>query len=445
MRSPRTKAGAIKAGGEFARRRCALMRMLGKGALAVIPAAPTASRTRDVDHPYRQHSDFAYLTGFCEPDAIAVFAPGSPERRGGEYILFCRPRDAQREIWDGAFAGCRGAVRDFGADRAFPIGDFDRVFPELAAKCARIYLPMDGEETPHRHLLRLLRHPLRQSGGRRELLALEEPVHEMRLRKSRGETALMRRAAVISATAHRRAMRACRPGVFEYQLAAEIHYEFERADAVPAYPSIVAGGVNACTLHYTRNGDALRDGDLLLIDAGAECQLYASDITRTFPVGGRFRPVQRELYEVVLEAQSAAIGEVRPGNTWEDVHGAAVRTLTRGLVALGLLRGQVRRLIAAREYQRFYMHRTGHWLGMEVHDVGCYSDGVHPRRFEPGMVLTVEPGLYIRTGADVPRRWRNTGIRIEDDLVVTKDGARVLSDGVPKDPDEIEALVSAGG
>ncbi len=427
------------------------MRALGRDCAAVVPAAAVVNRSGGVAYPYRQNSDFAYLTGFCEPAAIAVFTPG---RRDGEYVLFCLPRDEQRELWDGPRAGCRGAVRDFGADKAFPIEDFDAVFPRLIKGRTRICLPLDDPadgavddplddaETPHRRLFSRLR---RLGLRRRSRFALEGLTHEMRLRKSRAEIALMRKAAVIAAAAHRRAMRACRPGMFEYQLAAEIHCEFEGAAAVPAYPSIVGGGANACVLHYTRNADVLNDGDLVLIDAGAEYQLYASDVTRTFPVGGRFKPAQRELYELVLEAQRAAIGKVRAGNTWNDVHGAAVRALTTGLVALGLLKGRVQRLIRDGEYRRFYMHHTGHWLGMDVHDVGGVSDGARARRFEPGMVLTVEPGLYIRPGAGVARRWRNLGIRIEDDVAVTADGARVLSDGVPKEPDEIEALASAGG
>ncbi len=435
--SRKTAKTVIDGGAEFARRRRALMRALGRGALAVVPAAPTARRNGDVDYLYRQSSDFASLTGFCEPEAVAVFAPG---RKDGEYILFCLPRDKQREMWDGPRVGCRGAVRDFGADQAFSIEDFDKIFPQILGTRACIHLPMDAGAAPEPRLRATL-----QNARCRALLALEEITHEMRLHKSRAEIALMRKAATISAVAHRRAMRVCRPGMFEYQLAAEIHYEFQKANAVPAYPSIVAGGANACVLHYTRNGDALKDGSLVLIDAGAEYRLYASDVTRTFPVGGRFEPAQRELYEIVLEAQYAAIKKVRPGNTWDDVHGAAVRVLTKGLVAIGLLKGRVQRLIGDGEYRRFYMHRTGHWLGMDVHDTSDRRDGAGRRRFEPGMVLTVEPGLYVRTGTGAARRWRNIGIRIEDDVAVTGDGARVLSDGVPKEVDEVEALVSAGG
>lgn len=448
MRSSRTKrkAGPVKATGaprgvgaaEFARRRRALARLLGKDALAVVPAASPVRRVRDVEYPYRQNSDFAYLTGFCEPGACAVFIPGRSE---GEYVLFCRPRDEQQETWDGPRAGCIGATRDFGADQAFPFESFNDVFPRLLGDRTRIHFPMDdaaGIEITHRRLLDAL-----GANRRRAVFPLEELTQVLRLRKSRAETALMGRAAEISAVAHRRAMRVCRPGAFEYQLAAEIEYEFQRAGAAAAYPSIVGGGANACVLHYTRNGDELKDGALVLIDAGAEYDLYASDVTRTFPVNGRFKPAQRALYDVVLSAQCEAIKKVRPGNTWNDVHKTAVRVLTEGLIELGLLKGRAAKLIRDGEYLRFYMHRTGHWLGMDVHDVGDYRDRGAWRRFEPGMALTVEPGLYLR-GADVPRRWRNVGVRIEDSVVVTAGAARVLSAGVPKEPGEVEALVSTG-
>ncbi len=452
MKSSRAKrkGGSIKTAGalcgigaaEFARRRRALARLLGKGAVAVVPAAAPARRARDVEYPYRQSSDFAYLTGFCEPEACAVFIPG---RNESEYVLFCRPRDEQRETWDGPRAGCAGAMKDFGADQAFAFKDFNDIFPRLIGDRARIYFPMDADAGMG--CLRLLDalNALNVLGAnrRRAVFPLEELTQTLRLHKSRSETALMGRAAEISAAAHRRAMRACRPRVFEYQLAAEIEYEFQRAGAVAAYPSIVGGGANACVLHYTRNGDELKDGALVLIDAGAEYDLYASDVTRTFPVCGRFKPAQRALYDVVLDAQRAAIKKVRPGNTWNDVHKAAVRVLTEGLIEFGLLKGRAAKLIKDGEHLRFYMHRTGHWLGMDVHDVGDYRDRGAWRRFAPGMALTVEPGLYLR-GADVPRRWRNIGVRIEDSVVVTARAARVLSAGVPKDPDEVEALVSSG-
>jgi len=267
-------------------------------------------------------------------------------------------------------------------------------------------------------------------------------LHEMRIKKSPSELRLMRRAAEISVAAHRRAWRVCRPGLHEHEIAAELLHEFHRHGAASAYPPIVGGGANACVLHYTDNRSALKDGDLLLIDAGAEVCLYAGDVTRTIPVNGRFRPAQRELYEIVLEAQEKAIAAVVPGHTWEDVHAAAVAALTRGLVAAGLLRGRVPSLIRKRAYSRFYMHGTGHWLGMNVHDAGAYMKDGRARRFEPGMVLTIEPGLYVRAARDVPRRWWNTGIRIEDDVLVTSRAPRVLTAALPKEAADIEAAMA---
>ena len=434
-----TEASRERVVAECKRRRGVLMRKLGPSALAVVVAAPTAKRSRDVDYPYRPDSNLVYLTGFCEPDAAAVFAPG---RSDGEYILFCAPRDKRREVWEGKHAGLLGAVRDYGADQAFPIEDFWKVFPEIAAEYATVYLPVDkGSSVPQHRLVDYLYSP----DGRppRTLIAVERLLHEMRLRKSRTEIALMKKASMISTVAHRRAMQVCRPGLYEYQLAAEIDYVFQRAHAVCAYPSIVGGGANGCVLHYTDNCAPLRQGELVLIDAGAEYHAYASDVTRTFPVNGRFGKAQRELYEVVLEAQLEALKKVRPGNTWADVDAAAVRALTGGLVSLGLLKGRVATLIRRGEYRRFYMHRIGHWLGMDVHDVGDYRNGSEWRRFQPGMALTVEPGLYIRSGAGVARRWRNIGIRIEDSVVVTGEGACVLSGDVPKEVDAIEASCAA--
>ncbi len=434
-----TEASMQRVAVECARRRAVLMRKLGQSALAVVVAAPTARRSRDVDHPYRPDSNLVYLTGFCEPDAIAVFAPG---RSDGEYILFCAPRDRQREVWEGAHAGLEGAVRDYRADQAFPIGDFKKFFPQIAAGYASVYLPVGkGSSVPQNRLIDYLR--CLDGQPPRTLIAVERLLHEMRLRKSRAEIAWMKTASMISVAAHRRAMQVCRPGVYEYQLAAEFDYAFQRERAVCAYPSIVGGGANGCVLHYTSNCAPLRRDELVLIDAGAEYQGYASDVTRTFPVSGRFSEAQREVYAIVLEAQREALKKVCPGNTWADVHATAVRALTKGLVSLGLLEGRLPTLIKRGEYRRFYMHRTGHWLGMDVHDVGDYRSGNEWRRFQPGMALTVEPGLYIRPGPGVARRWRNIGIRIEDSVVVTKEGAYVLSDGAPKEIDAVEALCAA--
>jgi len=430
---------------DFARRRRQLMRMIGKGGIAILPAAPTRLRNRDVEHAYRQDSDFHYLSGFDEPEAVTVLLPG---RRHGEFVLFCRDRDPERETWDGYRAGPEGAVRDYGADDAFPISDIDDILPGMLEHCERVYYTMGLNAEFDQRLLGWV-NQLRAAAKTgvttpTEFIDLDHLLHDMRLFKSRSEIAAMRKAARIAATAHVRAMRSCRPGMWEYEVEAEFLHEFRRHDATTSYQPIVGGGANGCILHYVENKDQLKAGELLLIDAGCEYQSYASDITRTFPVSGRFKPEQRALYQVVLEAQLAAIDKVRPGNHWDEPHDAAVRVLTRGLVKLGLLKGRPSTLIKNGDYRRFYMHRTGHWLGLDVHDVGDYKVGDQWRVLEPGMVLTVEPGLYIAPGSKgVAKKWWGTGIRIEDDVLVTADGPEVLSAGAPKDPDEIERLMQA--
>jgi Xaa-Pro aminopeptidase len=422
------------------------MRMMGEGAIAIVPAAPMRVRNRDVEYPYRQDSDLLYLTGFPEPEAVAVLIPG---RRQAQYVLFCRDRDPEQETWHGRRAGQKGAVERYGADDAFPITDMDEILPGLLERRDRIYYTLGQEADFDRRLtgwINQIRSKVRAgSHPPHEFISLDYVLHDMRLYKSRAEIAAMKKAAAISIAAHRRAMRLCRPGMMEYQIEAELLHEFRRGGTEPAYPSIVGGGANACILHYTENASQLIEGDLLLIDAGAEYQGYASDITRTFPVNGRFRPAQRELYELVLEAQYAAIEQVRPGNHWNDPHDAAVKVITRGLVKLGLLSGRTPRLIRDGEYRRFYMHRTGHWLGLDVHDVGDYRVGEQWRLLEPGMVLTVEPGIYVPAHSKgIPRRWWDIGVRIEDDVLVTRDGHQVLSQDLAKEPDEIEAMVGGG-
>ncbi len=429
---------------EFARRRKQLMRMMGKDSIAIIPAAPEKIRNRDVEYPYRPDSDFYYLTGFAEPEAVAVLIPGRPQ---GEYLIFCRDRDPKMETWVGRRAGTQGAVDEYGADDAFPIGDIDDILPGLLESRERVFYTMGSFPEFDRHVIDWVNR-IRQgarAGARTpdEFITLEHLLHDMRLYKSRSEIRVMRAAAKVACRAHRRAMQVCRPGRHEYEIEAELLHEFRRANMEPAYPSIVGGGENGCVLHYTSNRSQLNAGDLLLIDAGAEYDCYASDITRTFPVSGRFSPAQKALYKVVLAAQAAAIEQVQPGNHWNDPHQAAVKVLTRGLVKLGILKGKPGELIRKEAYRRFYMHRTGHWLGMDVHDVGDYKVGGEWRVLEPGMVLTVEPGLYIPTGTrGVSRKWWNTGIRIEDDVLVTRDGHDVLSEAVPKSVDEIEALMA---
>jgi Xaa-Pro aminopeptidase len=429
---------------EFIRRRKQLMRMMGRDSIAIIPTAPERTRNRDVEFPFRADSDFYYLTGFPEPEAVAVLAPG---RKHGEYLLFCRERDPQMETWTGRRAGTAGAVESWDADDAFPVGDIDDILPGLLERCDRVFYTMGNDPAFDRRILEWVNR-LRQGGraGTRapdEFISLEHLLHDMRLYKSRSEVRVMRAAAKVACSGHRRAMQACRPGMHEYEIEAELLHEFRSAGMVPAYPSIVGGGENGCILHYTANASELRGGDLLLIDAGAEYDCYASDVTRTFPVSGRFSEAQKALYEVVLAAQLAAIKKVAPGNHWNAPHTAAVRVLTRGLIRLGILKGKPAELIRQEAYRRFYMHRTGHWLGMDVHDVGDYKVGGEWRVLEPGMVLTVEPGLYIPAGSrGVSRKWWNIGIRIEDDVLVTRDGHEVLSAAAPKTVAEIESAMN---
>ena len=431
---------------EYARRRRALMREMGRDTIAIIAAAPVHLRNNDVEYAYRQDSDFHYLTGFAEPESVAVLVPGRPQ---GEYLLFVRDRDPARETWDGRRAGPAGARRRFGADDAFPIADIDDILPGLMENRARVFYTVGVNRDFDQRVvgwvngLRALAKHGRHAPH--EIVALEHPLHEMRLYKSRAELAQMRHSAAIACAAHRRAMRYCRPGMFEYEIAAEIRHEFNRADADISYLPIVGGGANGCILHYRENESPLRDGDLLLIDAGCEYRSYASDITRTFPVNGRFTDIQRAAYEVVLEANLAAIDAVRPGVPWNRPHEVAVQVLTAGMVTLGLLQGRVPTLIKSEAYRRYYMHKTGHWLGMDVHDVGEYKLGDVWRDLEPGMVLTIEPGLYVAPGArEAPPELRGLGIRIEDDVLVTRDGREVLTDGVPKDPRAIETLMAEG-
>jgi Xaa-Pro aminopeptidase len=430
---------------EFARRRRQLMRMMGKGGIAILPAATEKQRNSDVHYHYRPDSDFHYLTGFDEPEAVAVLVPG---RAQAEYILFVRDRDPTRETWDGKRAGPDGATRDYGADDAFPIGDIDDILPGLIEQCGRVYYTMGVHPDFDQHVISWV-NTLRGQAKLglhtpQEFVALDHLLHDMRLYKSRTELAVMRHSAQIAVGAHVRAMRATRPGMHEYAVMAELLHEFRSHNADISYHPIVAGGANACTLHYHANAAELRDGDLLLIDAGCEYDYYASDITRTFPVSGRFTPEQRAVYEVVLEAQEAAFARIRPGNHWNDPHDAAVRAITQGLVRLGLLKGRVPTLVKDGAYRKFFMHRTGHWLGMDVHDVGDYKVGDEWRVLEPGMCLTVEPGIYIPAGTrGVPKRWWNIGVRIEDDVAVTADGCELLTAGLPRTPAEIERLMGA--
>lgn len=429
---------------EFARRRQVLMEAMEDDSIAIVPSAREIIRNRDVEYPFRQDSDFYYLTGFDEPDAVLVLVPG---REHGEYILFCRERDELMELWTGFRHGPEGACKEFGADDAFPISDIDDILPGLLEGRERVYYAMGRQQEFDIKVMgwvNSIRSKVR-SGAHPpgEFVDLDHLLHDMRLYKSAAELRVMSDAAEISAKAHKRAMQICKPGMYEYQLEAEFLHQFSRAGArQPAYNSIVGSGANACVLHYTSNGAEMKKGDLVLIDAGCELEYYASDITRTFPVSGKFSPAQKALYNLVLKAQLAAIAVIKPGNHWNQPHDETVRVITEGLVELGLLKGRVKTLIAREAYKAFYMHRAGHWLGMDVHDVGDYKIGEEWRVLEPGMVMTVEPGIYVSpNNKKVDPKWRGIGIRIEDDVVVTKEGCEILTASVPKTVKDIEALM----
>ena len=414
------------------------MRMAGADAALLIAAAPERMRNADAAWPYRQDSDFHYLTGFPEADAVLALLPG---RAHGEAVLFCRERDPAHERWHGEVAGTERAVSAFGLDDAFPIEDIDDILPGMIEGRARVYCHFGREPDFDARLLGWMRRLRQLRGGGvvpKEFVALGHLLHDLRLYKSRGELKLMRQAAGIAAEAHVAAMAAALPGRLEYEVEAELLRVMRSRGAVPAFPPIVAGGVNACTMHYVANRAPLKDGDLLLIDAGAEVDCYASDITRTFPINGRWSREQRALYEVVLAAQQAAIDEVRPGRPFDAAHHAAVRVIAEGLCALGLLKGAADTAIESGAYKTFFPSKTGHWLGLDVHDVGDYRVDGDARLLEPGMVVTVEPGIYVPPDLrGVGERWRGIGIRIEDDVAVSTDGNVVLTEDVPREPEEV--------
>ncbi|MCA6063858.1 Xaa-Pro aminopeptidase [Thalassolituus marinus] len=430
---------------EYAKRRRQLMDLMTPDSIAIIPSAPTTIRNRDVEHPFRQDSDFYYLSGFAEEHAVVVLIPG---REHGEYVLFCQEKIKEQEIWTGRRVGPEAAPELLGCDDAFPISDIDDILPGLIEGKDRVYASLGVSPNFDNQLMQWVNHIKTQvrNGATppREFSALDHLLHEIRLIKSAAEVKVMQRACDISADAHTRAMQMVKPGMYEYELEAELMRTFMAAGSRwPAYPSIVGTGDNACILHYTQNTDQIKDGDLILIDAGCELDYYASDITRTFPANGKFSEAQRKLYQLVLDANYAAIDVVKPGNNWNDPHEAAVRVLVAGLVEYGLLEGSEEELIESQAYRQFYMHKTGHWLGMDVHDVGEYRIDGEWRLLEEGMVMTIEPGLYIAPDDEsVDPKWRGIGIRIEDDVVVTKDGCKVLTSGVVKDVDAIEALMA---
>jgi len=437
-------AAPAKTSAMFARRRRQLMRIAGDDAIIVLAAAPERIRSRDTHFPYRQDSDFWYLSGFAEPAAVLVLVPG---RAHGEALLFCRERDPEREGWDGPRLGPERACEVLGLDDAYPIDDLDDILPGLLEGRTRVYYHFGRDTDFDLKLigwLNRVREQVRHGAQPpHEFLELGHLLDELRLFKSAEELKLMQRAADIAIAAHEAAMRAVRPGMHEYELQAELEREFRRADAVPAYGSIVGAGANACVLHYVANNAPIRDGDLVLIDAGAEHRCYASDITRTFPANGRFTKEQRALHDLVGAAQAAALVQARPGVAYEAMHAAAVETLTDGLLRLGLLKGTLQKNIADGGYKRFYRHKTGHWLGLDVHDVGDYRLDGESRLLEPGMVLTVEPGVYVMPDdTSVAAKWRGIGIRTEDDVAITRGGHRVLTQKLARSADEIEALMA---
>ncbi|HJR72520.1 MAG TPA: aminopeptidase P N-terminal domain-containing protein [Luteimonas sp.] len=428
----------------YAKRRKQLMRIAGDDAILVLPTAPERIRSRDTHYPYRQDSDFWYLTGFDEPEAVLVLVPG---RKHGESLLFCRERDPDREAWDGPRFGPEGAVEKLGLDDAYPIDDLDEILPGLLEGRTRVYYHFGRDTDFDLKLigwLNRVRAQARQGAqSPHEFLELGHLLDELRLFKSKEELKLMQRAADISVEAHRAAMRAARAGVREYELQAEIERVFRSHDAESAYGSIVGAGANACVLHYRANKAQAKDGELVLIDAGAEYRGYAADITRTFPVNGRFSKEQRALHDLVGAAQQAALEQARPGMPYEAGHLAAVETLTEGLLSLGLLKGKLEKNLAEGTYKRYYRHKTGHWLGLDVHDVGEYRIDGDSRLLEPGMVFTIEPGLYVPPDdKSVHAKWRGIGIRTEDDVVVTKDGHRVLTEKLERSADEIETFMA---
>ena len=421
------------------------MRRAGEGSVIIVRAAAERFRNSDVQYPFRQDSDFLYLTGFREPGAMLVLLPGD---KAGKSILFCRDRDPAREMWDGPRAGLDGAVSDYGMDEARVIDEAARRMPNMLHDRERIYYDLGKDHEFDQQLIGWINEfrgkPRRTFQAPDEIIGLDHMLHDMRLYKSRGELSAMRKAARIAGEAHRRAMRACRPGMNEAEIHAELLHTFTRHRCEASYQPIVGGGANACVLHYIANRDELNDGEMLLIDAGAEYDGYASDITRTFPVNGRFSPEQRDLYELVLEAQAKAISTTLRGRQWDEVHGVAVEVVTRGMLELGILQGDFDEIMAEETYKKFYVHNTGHWLGLDVHDVGDYQIDGHSRELEPGMVLTIEPGIYIPAGEQgVDERWRGLGIRIEDDVVVTREEPEILSADVPKTIDDIESLMAS--
>ncbi len=429
---------------EYQHRRQQVLREIGGDAVAIIPGAKEKQRNADNTYPFRQYSDFYYLTGFNEPEAIAVLAPGCEK---GPFLLFNQPRDPNSEIWHGARAGQEGACEIYGADGSFPIEQLDAELPKLLRQAQRVYYPFGRDMAFDRRVFSWINSVRSTTRGDTNVLNtivnVEPIIHEMRLHKSPLELQLMRKAAAVSAEAHCAAMKICRPGLHEYDLEAELQYWFTHyGSRAPAYNHIVGTGANTCTLHYNANNALIQDGDLVLIDAGAEFDYYAADITRTFPANGRFSPTQQAVYEAVLTAQLAVIDLIKPGVPWGKLQEESDRVITEQLLHLGLLSGNLAELLEKGAARKFYVHKIGHWLGLDVHDVGSYRSDGQWRLLEPGMVVTVEPGIYIPAGSEgVAEKWGNIGVRIEDDVLVTDQGCEVLSAGAPKTVMDIEALM----
>ncbi|MEW6130338.1 MAG: aminopeptidase P N-terminal domain-containing protein [Acidobacteriota bacterium] len=429
---------------ELARQRREQFMQHIKGGAAIFPAAAMCIRNNDVEHEYRQDSDFYYLTGFEEPDAVAVLVPDHSETR---FVLFVQPKDRAKEVWTGWRAGEEGARRDFFADAAFTIDKLDEELPKLIAKADTLYYRFNDSRFDERvvgWLRRFQRDRQRNGYGPKAIVDPVDLLHEMRLVKTADDLQALRRAVDITSEGHIAAMHALKPGMYEYEIEAVLRYVFRKHGSPRhGYAPIVGTGANATVLHYITNNAPIKDGDLLLIDAGAEFDYFTGDVTRTMPANGRFTQAQRDVYQVVLDAQLAAIEAVRPGATFIDPHNVTVRVLVEGLLKLGLLTGEIDKIIEEKQYEKFYMHRTSHWLGMDVHDVGAYKVADEWRTLEPGMVLTIEPGLYIAADLEeVDERYRGIGIRIEDDVLVTTEGAEVLSSRVPKTIEDIEALMN---
>jgi len=426
-------------------RRKELMAQMEPNSIALLAAAPPRTRNNDAEYQYRQSSDFYYLTGFTEQQALLALIPG---RKQGEVVLFCQEKNKEKELWTGRLMGPDVACKELQMDDAFPIADIDDILPGLIEGRDRVYYSMGKDHQFDNRVMdwvNVIRNKAKMGAHPPgEFLVLDHLLHELRLIKSAGEIKLMEQAAKISAEGHKRAMATCKPGIMEYELEAELLYAFARGGArSPAYVSIVGAGENGCILHYDSNNTEVKEGDMVLIDAGCEYEHYASDITRTFPASGKFSVEQKAIYELVLKAHTAAIAEIKPGAAWDAPHNASVKVIVKGLIKLGLLKGTPAQTIKNESYKSFYMHRVGHWLGLDVHDVGDYKIDDRWRLLEAGMVTTIEPGIYIAPdNTKVPKKWRGIGIRIEDDVLVTKKGSRILSKGIPTTVDEIESFMA---